>query len=1454
MKKFLVVLAAAFMAVGAEAAAAAGSCEQKATALSVGATKTGRLVEEWDAEMGEGTGNAVYYFAATLTRGKSYTLWLSGANATDLMVNGIARSATEAEYDREIYEPVAGFNDSEVYESQGIQVTWLYAEDWDYEDPASWRYYIVVEGDAVGTQFTVNLVEGTRQFVPYGLQENPEPLTLSTKAGSVTRTLTEEGSYFFLTKLTTGRLYKFRSVGAPVRFTVTRDGEALQDDEWTEDPQYESDPNTSSYFLKPQVSGSYMVEVEADKPQFTLSVQQLPSRAISAHASEPIADGDRVEFELGPLCTGTDYYDEIVDSGLFKFTMAKGDRYVFATEGASTTCRMYLYNSSGAVLATNDTIGNEALDVQIGYEATAAGTFYVGVCETGLAFGQEGSETSIALVCSKITGEKGTETAISPNPASEYDVLEKVGAVVTSEGLDETVWTRTFAIGGRKGVTYRLSSDVGTENVTDLTLKTEVFTRSGTSEAKVAFTGGVDYNAEAPLEFTAKTSATHYVRVSVAEGKSLPYPEFNLYAMAYQTGVNLGTLCVHTKGAPAATWSIGSETTKYGDMISILVPAGSQTVKFAKVTGFSQPAQQTVNVVTGVVTEVTGVYSDTFDPKDDSPKTPTALKLSNKVTRAPRTLWAEDPVDYFSFAAKSGIYYDFALADLVGAATISISNAATGKVVFENGTEVKRLALDAGNYILAVQHADKADASYTLEGLQANVGSVKLASTAVKAKESAESVTLNISRTGREGKVRVRYRTVADTAKPGEDYYPQSGVLEWDNGVNAAKKLVIKLIPDLRPVYEGDKTFRVQLEPMPESELAEGEYPATFAPADVATVTLTEATKPVPGTIRWSACGDTAGRTLSEKKPVVVFPAEVTSATFWLERALGSDGEVSVTVQTVKGSGVAGKDFVEKKETLTWGPGETAPKPFAVEMPSVPTADKTFTVKITALTVDKIKPKVGAALSVTRKATPVSKAAVLVADLGDGEGTSGKVSADLAVGTFAGLLRDEDEAVTNATARLGTLSVTVASSGSISAKAVVAGKTYSFSAKQFDEILDQGTIASDESSKTLGVTLRGVQKIAGVTYTNTLELAIVDGSSLNTESVGASGGTAVLTLTVPDANGKGAQEEILYTSTLARDNAKVVAYAGALRDYAGYYTVALVPGYTMFGLPQGTGYLTMKLDPASGKATIAGKLADGAAVTYNAFGIVQGDLADMGACALKVPVFFSNKKSNVFGGEMMLAVEESADGSFVPVVREDDMLIWRDDAVTSTYDGEPLAMDLVPAGGWYDTVLNLQRRYLESALYVQPLVSEDLPEELLPAGYTYSVDAFAVDLPVNLVGNKVTVDKYKLVKDAATKQNDFAASVNPCNVQINYARATGLVTGGLSLWVDDGKTQRQISGAKHYGVMLLSRAKGSLLDDDIVTAGFLLLPKVVLPVKRKWVSSLPFNVRAMDAGVDWSEE
>ena len=60
MKKFLVVLAAAFMAVGAEAAAAAGSCEQKATALSVGATKTGRLVEEWDAEMGEGTGNAVY--------------------------------------------------------------------------------------------------------------------------------------------------------------------------------------------------------------------------------------------------------------------------------------------------------------------------------------------------------------------------------------------------------------------------------------------------------------------------------------------------------------------------------------------------------------------------------------------------------------------------------------------------------------------------------------------------------------------------------------------------------------------------------------------------------------------------------------------------------------------------------------------------------------------------------------------------------------------------------------------------------------------------------------------------------------------------------------------------------------------------------------------------------------------------------------------------------------------------------------------------------------------------------------------------------------------------------------------------------------------------------------------------------------------------------------------------
>ena len=52
--------------------------------------------------------------------------------------------------------------------------------------------------------------------------------------------------------------------------------------------------------------------------------------------------------------------------------------------------------------------------------------------------------------------------------------------------------------------------------------------------------------------------------------------------------------------------------------------------------------------------------------------------------------------------------------------------------------------------------------------------------------------------------------------------------------------------------------------------------------------------------------------------------------------------------------------------------------------------------------------------------------------------------------------------------------------------------------------------------------------------------------------------------------------------------------------------------------------------------------------------------------------------------------------------------------------------------------------------------------------------------------------------------------------------------------------QKQITGIKHNGVLLLSRDAASPLPDDVLTAGFFTQP-VKLP-GRTWTFSAPFNI------------
>ena len=104
--------------------------------------------------------------------------------------------------------------------------------------------------------------------------------------------------------------------------------------------------------------------------------------------------------------------------------------------------------------------------------------------------------------------------------------------------------------------------------------------------------------------------------------------------------------------------------------------------------------------------------------------------------------------------------------------------------------------------------------------------------------------------------------------------------------------------------------------------------------------------------------------------------------------------------------------------------------------------------------------------------------------------------------------------------------------------------------------------------------------------------------------------------------------------------------------------------------------------------------------------------------------------------------------------------------------------------------------------------------------------------------------------------------MNPCNVQLKFARATGLVSGSFSLWsaLEDGTAQKEIKNVKHNGVLLLSRDGLAPMSDDIISAGFCTKSVKVTDVNdetgktttRNWTFSLPFNLVGVDQGeIDW---
>ncbi len=1366
MKKIFSMVLLAFVSGSVWAGASTGNCWKKAVSLKASQPVT--LVNGWDSDWGEYTDSGVYYYKVTLSRGSAYSVWIEGGDAADMSLS--VYTSADMDWESEDFF-TAAFEDGST--DDGLtHFSRLASDDWDSEeDPSKITFYVEVSGD-IGQKATLNAASGYKNFIPVGAEGNPLAISFSeTEKNTGTRDFIDGYFYVETSRLEKGRVYRLKVEGCTIHDeTAGGSDDEEEGDEGGNTDEFSGLFNTYAdgdyLIIEPLETGYYTFGIAPTNSElqtaFTLYYQTIRERKPADHDVKALSAENAFtdSFVPGRKIANWDFADAVVDENLYSVSVAKGERWVFETEGATTPLYMAVYDKNGNVLGENTSRDGIGYDVRAVLEASAAGTYYVGVCNSQLEPNQAVTGTGVTLTASRVEALEGDPdewdalddtaagaTGLEVLPGTAESLPSADGSTHGVHRLSKTDWADTFVIAARKDITYRVGFEFADEaETTSLKLAVKIFTLSGSTEKEIAADETLP-SAGGYFEFTAKANSAHYIRCTVAEGKGLDYPGYNVRAVAYATGgADLGILTVNTLGTAAATWYLDRETSsKYPGGSSILV-AGAHTITFSAVTGYKTPGKEDVTVAAGTTpTEVTVKYSDTYDPKDDIAKTATAWSLRNTETTQARTLWTEDEEDNFSFTAMDGYFYDFELRNVTGDAVFSITNAettvdASGNPLPANVTEISQLPLKKtsakAKYCLVVTHGTEAktDGSYTLAGKYANVGAIKFSQDKLSVKENAASVKLTVNRSARDGAVRVKYGTVAGSAKPGVDYIAQSGELFWADGDNKAKTLEIKLIPDLVEYDEGtNKQFMVRLEPVPEDERGAGEYLAAIS-VDTCTVTLTEAAS--------------------------------------------------------KGTTIA--DAYEKSQP-----------------------------KLATVKTENVK---------------------------------------LETGTFYGVLAEDGFALTNGFPTLAsiTLTASTAAKAALSAKVTVAGKSYTFR--------DTGWETDEEHPEAAVKRFELVQKISNVSYTNTLTVAVATGLTANELDWVKAGGTAELMMYIPDANNKGVQEEIFYKGNIYRQNAKIQDYLTVVTNFTGYYTVALAPsGVTVAdGIPAGNGYLTLTIDN-KGMVKVAGMLPDGSSkpsLSVTAASLVE-DAESANGYSMIVPIYWA-KKPACFGGVLRLYANE--EGTIV--VDSTRPLAWHaDDTKLSYGNDQEVDISYEPVGGWYDKVVNLQTYYLTAALSVETADISEFPAEFVSAGYEIVTDVQPNGTSVDVAGNAFATDKKTMVRSGSLY--DFFASSNPGNVQVKVARATGLVTGSFSLWSlkEDGKSQKEITGFKHNGVLLLSRDAAATADEAVASFGFCsksLSLKTVndagKTVTHSWMFSAPFNVRAVDQGEpdwyadDWYEE
>ena len=368
----IVAAAAAFAAFGASAKK--GSYLKKA--ISLKSSQAATLVDEYDPDEKEFIGRGVAYYTMTLKRGVAYTVWISGGDASSIDLD----VGTHDNYyeDRED-EPSASFDIDEIDDGD-IKVAYLYADDWDLEedgDPKSGKYQVTLTGE-IGASTTLGFTTGIRTFTKVGTADSPKALSMAESLKTYSGKLVD-GEFHFRASLKAGRKYRVRTVGGTAAANLTLSVDGVKDDydpgEYTDEARLVN-TNNDALVLLPDTSGKYEFVVNGDTSQaFKFQYQMVPARKITAHPSIPLLEenGYSSTFVPGRLASTHNYYDSIIDEHLCKIYLNKGERWAFETENAGGPIQMVAYNSSGTILASNESIDGESFDTRVVIAAPASG-------------------------------------------------------------------------------------------------------------------------------------------------------------------------------------------------------------------------------------------------------------------------------------------------------------------------------------------------------------------------------------------------------------------------------------------------------------------------------------------------------------------------------------------------------------------------------------------------------------------------------------------------------------------------------------------------------------------------------------------------------------------------------------------------------------------------------------------------------------------------------------------------------------------------------------------------------------------------------------------------------------------------------------------------------------------------------------------------------------------------